>query len=192
MLSCSCWGSADFVINVYLHCLNSLSLRMFLCGWVVSCLKKWTYVQPKKVCYIWDCYIWDCYIWDCYIWDCSWINLPGKLKYLNIEPQWLSHRYELSHCLNWDRSPPPKCRELHTSQFLDFQNWRSIPPEVHGPFSLLIVTLNVFSISSGYDGGSWPKWNRPGTGCHMDLDSLSLSFRIDIGPHFIRLQRMVM
>ena len=85
----------------------------------------------------------------------------------------------------------PKCRELHASEFDDFQNWRSIPG-IHGPVYLLIMTLIVLSINSGYDGGSWPKWNRPGTGCHMDLDSLSLSFRIDIGPHFIRLHRMVM
>ena len=30
MLSCGCWGSADFAISVYLHCLNSLPFSMFL------------------------------------------------------------------------------------------------------------------------------------------------------------------
>ena len=36
MLYCSCWGSAHFAINVYLHCLSPLSFRMFLCDFCSS------------------------------------------------------------------------------------------------------------------------------------------------------------
>ena len=43
LLSCSCWCPADFaIINVYLHCLNSLFFRMFLWNFYSSSKKNLT------------------------------------------------------------------------------------------------------------------------------------------------------